>query len=142
MAMIKCPECGNMVSDKAPSCIHCGVPMNASKTVKVKIPRFVTGMMGQKASEAEIRCNSQIAWKGFCGQVASFDIAAAAEIEIVIFKAYTGHPAPFFRDFSIKGNVDVGKRYEIKNARASLAFGDPTRSDWVLSEVDVLDSGM
>lgn len=28
MALIKCPECGNMVSDKVHQCIHCGYPLN------------------------------------------------------------------------------------------------------------------
>lgn len=28
MALIKCPECGKEISDKAPACIHCGCPMN------------------------------------------------------------------------------------------------------------------
>lgn len=28
MALIKCPECGKEVSDKAPACIHCGYPLN------------------------------------------------------------------------------------------------------------------
>lgn len=27
MALIKCPECGSQVSDKAPACIHCGYPL-------------------------------------------------------------------------------------------------------------------
>lgn len=26
MALIKCPECGSQISDKAPACIHCGCP--------------------------------------------------------------------------------------------------------------------
>ena len=26
MALIKCPECGGQISDKAPACIHCGCP--------------------------------------------------------------------------------------------------------------------
>lgn len=26
--LIKCPECGKEVSDKAPACIHCGFPLN------------------------------------------------------------------------------------------------------------------
>ena len=29
MALIKCPECGKEISDKAPACIHCGYPLNA-----------------------------------------------------------------------------------------------------------------
>lgn len=28
MALIKCPECGKEISDKAPQCIHCGCPIN------------------------------------------------------------------------------------------------------------------
>lgn len=27
MALIKCPECGKEISDKAPACIHCGYPL-------------------------------------------------------------------------------------------------------------------
>ena len=30
MALIKCPECGQDISDKALACPHCGCPMNAS----------------------------------------------------------------------------------------------------------------
>ena len=26
--LIKCPECGGNVSDKAPACIHCGFPLS------------------------------------------------------------------------------------------------------------------
>lgn len=28
MALIKCPECGKEISDKANACIHCGYPLN------------------------------------------------------------------------------------------------------------------
>ena len=28
MALIKCPECGKKVSDKANACIHCGYPLD------------------------------------------------------------------------------------------------------------------
>ncbi len=30
MALIACPECGREVSDRAPSCPHCGVPLGAA----------------------------------------------------------------------------------------------------------------
>lgn len=32
MALIKCPECGGNVSDKAPMCIHCGYPLHGPQT--------------------------------------------------------------------------------------------------------------
>lgn len=36
MALIKCPECGKEISDKAPACIHCGYPINSVSTVAAK----------------------------------------------------------------------------------------------------------
>ena len=40
MALIKCYECGKEISDKAPSCPHCGAPklVAANKEVKAKKP--------------------------------------------------------------------------------------------------------
>lgn len=35
MALIKCPECNNMISDKSKQCIHCGFPL---PTVEKEIP--------------------------------------------------------------------------------------------------------
>jgi uncharacterized membrane protein YvbJ len=40
MALISCPECGSEVSDKAPSCPKCGVPLaSAPKEVLIHIDR-------------------------------------------------------------------------------------------------------
>ena len=33
MALIKCPECGKQISNKATSCPDCGFPMNTTKDV-------------------------------------------------------------------------------------------------------------
>ena len=40
MALIKCYECGKEISDKAPSCPHCGAPklVAGNKEVKAKKP--------------------------------------------------------------------------------------------------------
>ena len=37
MALIKCSECGRLVSDKAKACIHCGNPLNTVNESKVMI---------------------------------------------------------------------------------------------------------
>lgn len=31
MALIKCPECGKEISDKAQKCIHCGYPLKSEQ---------------------------------------------------------------------------------------------------------------
>lgn len=36
MALIKCPECGNMVSNIAKACIHCGYPLNQEELLRDK----------------------------------------------------------------------------------------------------------
>ena len=32
MALIKCPECGKEISDKANSCLSCGCPINRNES--------------------------------------------------------------------------------------------------------------
>ncbi len=141
MALIHCPECGAQISNKAETCIHCGTPLQFNNKVKIKIPRFVTGMLAQNAAEAEVYLQGQCVWKGFSGQVAVFEINQFTPVIVRIIKAYTGHPFPFFKTFDIQGNTLPGKKYEIKNAKTSLAFGDPSKSQYIFSEVDVIDSG-
>lgn len=58
MALIKCPECGKDVSDRANSCPHCGYPFTTiHKEVKKReekpisdktiiIPNFILGILG------------------------------------------------------------------------------------------------
>ena len=36
MALIKCPECGKEISDKADTCPSCGGPVNGQKSIVVK----------------------------------------------------------------------------------------------------------
>lgn len=33
MALIKCSECGNMISDKSESCVHCGAPIELKENL-------------------------------------------------------------------------------------------------------------
>lgn len=37
MAIVKCPECGNEISDTASRCVHCGYRKGLSKKVKVSV---------------------------------------------------------------------------------------------------------
>ena len=140
MAMIKCPECGKDVSDKAASCIHCGSPIRVDKSVKIKMPYDRTGALGNKACEAELHCEGKTLWSGITGGVANFEIQSeSATANLLIKKAYTGGLS--FKDFTISGTVRQGKRYEVKMTRNAI-LGDPTKAEWVFSEIDVIDSGI
>lgn len=39
MALIKCPECGKDVSDRAPACIHCGYPLTSNQQEQTNSPQ-------------------------------------------------------------------------------------------------------
>ena len=43
MALIKCPECGKEVSDKAEACIHCGFPLPKSELIVHGLTQQVLG---------------------------------------------------------------------------------------------------
>lgn len=40
--LVSCPECGGKVSDRAPSCIHCGLPMGPRSMLGRRLSREQT----------------------------------------------------------------------------------------------------
>ena len=48
MALIKCPECGSSISDKAEKCPHCGLPASYFPNFKVSLPDEPTGEIDYK----------------------------------------------------------------------------------------------
>lgn len=48
MALIKCPECGKEVSDKSPSCVHCGFPL-------IKITNTICNINGKPFNLSDCR---------------------------------------------------------------------------------------
>lgn len=88
MAMIRCPECGQEISDKAEKCIHCGCPLNAMDVageVRIKLPNDVVyGWAGLFSSrKAEITdAQGQSLWRGEHGENARFKIDKPTKITI------------------------------------------------------------
>ena len=73
MALIKCPECGKEISDKASNCPSCGYPIEALSpegTVKIKVSvlRAPTGLNGNQ--KVSIFSNGRVLWEGKSGEVA------------------------------------------------------------------------
>lgn len=48
MAIIKCPECGKDISDKAKECIHCGCPIENKEPQKVEVVKKRNKMSKKK----------------------------------------------------------------------------------------------
>ena len=134
MAMIKCPECGRDVSDKAAACPGCGCPLSElipGGVVKIKLPRteqMATGWVGLFASkEAWITVNGKTVWNGKHGETASFEIEGPTTI--VVNLGTWGNP--------IEATVSPKKKYECVQD-----FGVHMKATFRLSEVDIIDSGM
>ncbi|MDE7230175.1 MAG: zinc-ribbon domain-containing protein [Oscillospiraceae bacterium] len=72
MALIKCPNCGNQMSDKAAACPHCGAPV-LSKSNIANYSAPITNTTAQKTSS-----NKTPVIIGVC-------IAAAAIIGVLVF---------------------------------------------------------
>lgn len=131
MALIKCPECGKEISDKAKTCINCGCPlseMNPSGEVRIKMPNnVVDGWSGLLSSKRAVvkKTDGTILWEGKHGENASFTIDAPANIIIEL--------GSFAND--VEGTVSPKKKYTLVQD-----LGIHMRATFRLSEVDVIDS--
>lgn len=99
MALIKCPECGKEISDRAPACIHCGYPLDNEPIVKsqssnhfkkVVIPCYKEHVNGKLTAIKIVR------------EVAGLGLAEA--------KALVEQSNPV-----VVNNVDLGKANQIAN---------------------------
>lgn len=54
MALIKCIECGEKISDKANSCIHCGCPMNFQEKTEEKVEKVEKKKTNESYYDTEI----------------------------------------------------------------------------------------
>lgn len=86
--LIKCPDCGRMISAKAKTCIGCGCPIIETSTkgmVRIKMPsNIVEGWVGlfssRNASVKDERGNTL--WQGQHGENAKFEVDGSTKITI------------------------------------------------------------
>lgn len=93
MALIKCPDCGKEISDRARTCPFCGCPigelLESVETVKIKLlpvvpPEWMpmdapVGPVDQKVS---ISSNGKAIWQGRAGNVAALSFVQPTSIDI------------------------------------------------------------
>ena len=131
MALIKCPECGKEVSDKAKTCINCGYPLSEVVTagiVRIKMPNnIVQGWVGLFSSrDAEVvDSHGNILWNGHHGENAQFTIDEPTDITINL-----GGWAN-----SVSGTVYPKRKYAL-----SQDMGVHMLATYRLTEVDVIDT--
>ncbi len=84
MAMIKCPECGKEVSDKAIACPNCAFPIAEAKNdgfIRIKLGTIKSkGISGKQ--KVTITGDDKILWEGIAGLIAEFKIENSIKVEI------------------------------------------------------------
>jgi len=107
MALIPCPECDSEVSDKAPSCPKCGVPIASA-------PKEVLIHFARARQLLNIGCTvssgGKVIAKGKQGDTLRVPCAERMEIEVKV-NGWFGTPKLF---------VKPGERYNAKPRRAGF----------------------
>lgn len=139
MALIKCPECGREVSDKATSCPTCGCPIHeisTSRNVRIKLG-FNTNIRSNRNLKAEIRKdseNGELLWNGYVGDVAEIDFDGPTNI----FIRYTTSIEDFVgtRGINCSGTIDPSKSKRYNVSTRETLF----KRILYITAVDVIDS--
>lgn len=124
MAMIKCSECGQMVSDRAKTCIHCGNPLAAPDyTVKIKTPTLANCLRKVPFIFYNDDTNEELT-TAYQNQVVTFKFDKPTRIKCVRDVMFSRKP--FYLDYVPRENA----RYHIVDDMAGQRF----------VEVDVFDT--
>ena len=128
MALIKCPECGKEISNRANACPNCGCPVLLEEgLVAIKVPRAPQFPLANKTVEIINNQTNQVLWTGRQGQIARFYINNSIE---VIIKC----KCPAIKN--ITTTIHANKKYNC--VQEDSLFG--LHSVFNISEVDIIDS--
>lgn len=107
MAMIHCPECDSVVSDKAKVCPKCAYPLeevlNFGK-IKIKLCAQTNGFHARQKVTIK-RSSGKVIWEGTSGEIAQIDVLVPTHIKI---KYHTSLMANLWGG-STEGIVDPNK---------------------------------
>lgn len=124
MALIKCPECGGNVSDKAEVCIHCGYVLKEKplEPVLVNVPalsgfqmKFIVSYDGKKV-------------EGKSGTTVEIYITKPTEISVHL-KGYFGTPTIMVKPGE-KVQASIGGLGNIILAKVNALTGNATTYGW------------
>lgn len=131
MALIRCPECGKKVSDKAASCPNCGVPIFQSrKDVMVRFPICEGQLFNNKCCVYDKKTGKILAI-GKQGETVSFRCDGPIRIYVVV-KGSLGKPETianpgdrFDVGYRAFGKIYISKVDEISGRVNSMRVGTP-----------------
>lgn len=123
MSLIKCPECGKEVSDRAPTCIHCGYPLHEQNAMPVSKKVVLPSLKEQHSSDEP---QTRYKWS-----MATMFVSGTADIEtyleqpqpVVFLDGLTENRANEIAQHFIVAGLDV----EILDSFADISFASASK---------------
>ena len=149
MALIKCPECGKEVSDRAPSCVNCGCPIQSQKAESEVVIKALkhpnenhvigyslgTPMYGQSAKVYICTTSGRCVTEMMTGQTTSLNIDSDMEIYASFYPI--GKKGLFNLGEKTKSNTIQISAGQLTKVQISYIFGNLTKI--VINKVDEFD---
>ena len=133
MALIRCPECGAEVSDRATACPKCAFPIASSLPagivrIKMKPVQVSTGLSGKQ--RVTVYSGSSVLWEGQIGQIAELKIDKPTPVTIQY------HMSLMHYGGECSGTIDPakGKNYNVATRQGMF------KSILELQRVDYIDA--
>ena len=134
MALIKCPECGHEVSDRAVQCPKCAYPIAANRfdgIIRIKLNPIQQNVYTQRVSakqKVSISMDGSIIWEGNTGEIAEIEIDKPTYIQIQYHTTMSAWGA------KCKGMIDPSKgaKYAVQ------AMHGFAKNSIALQQVDML----
>ena len=133
MALIKCPECGKEISDKAAACPNCGCPIKDASLdgiVKIKLGavKVTNGFNGDQ--KVSIHSGEKLLWEGKAGEIAEIYFETVTDITVKY------HLSLMHYGGECSGTIDPAKS---KKYCVSTRVGFMS-TKLILQEVDIFDA--
>lgn len=130
MALIKCPECGQEVSDKAAACPRCASPILGANVIKIRLnlPDRINGRAGRKAEV--VSSGGEVLWNGSRGQIAKIE----SEREINAYVRMNTEIGGWFSSDTV--TMVPGKKYALSFSPATFFH----KAKITIMEVDYMDA--
>ena len=134
MALIKCPECGNNISDKSEKCIHCGFDFHAVLDVSEEIPDNASSpVVSQETASAPLKTSNSA--KKIISIVAA--IAAVAAVVLLVAHPFSSKPS----DNAKENSIDV-QESSVVNDDTDTEKKDLESKETTFKSIDVSPDNM
>ena len=135
MALIKCPECGKEISDRVPSCVNCGYPIQSQNAESKVVIKALKPMYGQSAKVYICTTSGRCLTEMMTGHTVSLNIDSDMEIYASFFPI--GKKGLLNLGEKTKSNTIHISAGQLTKVQISYIFGSLTKI--VINKVDEFD---